>query len=81
MNSQELDTATRLGLAFTIVVFVDWQLSLIKQHQIDAHLTVTGVRFTNPDFALYAQSFGVTHRRARSTQDFNRSLGRRPVEP
>lgn len=74
MNSQELETAHRLGLSFTIVLFNDGQLSLIKQHQLEANLAVTNISFTNPDFALYAQSFGIKHRKVTTSHQFTQAL-------
>ncbi|WP_168119018.1 acetolactate synthase large subunit [Paenibacillus sp. HB172176] len=74
MNSQELETAKRLGLAFTIIVFNDKHLSLIEKHQQDSDLAVTQISFTNPDFALYAQSFGIAHRSARTPEEFSAAL-------
>lgn len=74
MNSQELETAKRLDLAFTVIVFNDRHLSLIEKHQQDSNLAVTQIAFTNPDFELYAQSFGVTHRCARTSEEFSQAL-------
>lgn len=57
MNVQELETAKRLGLKFTCVIFNDLTLSLIEKHQIDADLKPNYIHFTNPDFNLLAKSF------------------------
>jgi len=59
MNSQEIETAKRLGVGFTIVVFNDNNYGLIswKQHR---HTGRTfGTELTNPDFKKYAESFGI----------------------
>ncbi|MFD1673115.1 acetolactate synthase large subunit [Alicyclobacillus fodiniaquatilis] len=74
MNAQELETAKRLGLVFTVVIFNDRCLSLIEKHQQDANLAVTDVTFTNPDFALFAKSFGVDHRVVNSAEQFSVAL-------
>jgi acetolactate synthase-1/2/3 large subunit len=74
MNSQELETAKRLGLDFCVIVFNDERYSLIERKQRDAHLAVTQVSFTNPDFRLYAESFGVTYRRATNAEQFTAQL-------
>ncbi|MCC2686430.1 MAG: alsS [Paenibacillaceae bacterium] len=74
MNSQELETAKRMGLDFTVIVFNDRHYSLIEKHQRDNHLAVTQISFQNPDFALYAQSFGVDHRRVSDVDQFARAL-------
>lgn len=74
MNSQELETAKRMDVAFTVILFNDERLSLIEKHQRDSHLAVTEISFTNPDFALYAQSFGVDHRRVTTATEFETAL-------
>jgi acetolactate synthase I/II/III large subunit len=60
MNSQEIETALRLGLAFVILIWVDdayglisWKMDLEIGRNVD-----TG--FGNPDFVAYAESFGAT---------------------
>lgn len=59
MNSQEIETAKRLGVGYTIIVFNDNNYGLIswKQH---SHTGKTfGTELTNPDFKKYAESFGI----------------------
>jgi acetolactate synthase-1/2/3 large subunit len=58
MNSQEIETALRLGIGLTILVWVDdyyglikWKMDLQLGHDVE-----TG--FSNPDFVKYAESFG-----------------------
>ncbi len=58
MNIQELETAKRLNMDFTAIVFNDRTLSLIEKHQEDAGLKPNYIHFGNPDFALLAKSFG-----------------------
>ena len=60
MNSQEIETALRLGLAFVILIWVDdayglisWKMDLEIGRNVDT-------RFGNPDFVAYAESFGAT---------------------
>ncbi len=60
MNSQELETAKRLGLAFTTIIFNDNDYGLISWKQQMARGQSTGTRLTNPDFKRYAESFGIT---------------------
>ena len=74
MNAQELETAKRLGLGFTVIIFNDRRYSLIEKHQRDSGLAVTQISFTNPDFALFAQSFGAAHRRADNAEAFEAAL-------
>ncbi len=59
MNSQELETAKRLGVAFVVLVFNDNDYGLISWKQQMSHGRSTGTRLTNPDFKAYAESFGI----------------------
>ncbi|OKP67713.1 hypothetical protein A3842_27960 [Paenibacillus sp. P3E] len=74
MNAQELETARRLGLGITIIIFNDQRLSMIEKHQREANLAVTQTIFTNPDFKLFAHSFGAEHRRASNAKEFSQAL-------
>ena len=58
MNSQELETAVRLGLDLIIVVFNDNGLGMIRMKQMADGYGEIGVNFNNPDLAAYANSFG-----------------------
>ena len=60
MNSQELETAQRLGVAFTVLIFNDNDYGLISWKQQMNRGHATGTRLTNPDFKAYAESFGIT---------------------
>jgi acetolactate synthase-1/2/3 large subunit len=60
MNSQEIETALRIGLAMVILIWVDnayglisWKMDLEIGHNVDT-------AFGNPDFVKYAESFGAT---------------------
>jgi acetolactate synthase I/II/III large subunit len=59
MNSQELETAKRLGTGYVNIVFNDNDYGLIswKQHQHRKRSVST--RIGNPDFKKYADSFGI----------------------
>ena len=60
MNSQEIETALRLGLAFVILIWVDGAYGLISWKmdlEIGRNVDTT---FGNPDFVAYAESFGAT---------------------
>lgn len=58
MNSQEIETAMRLGLAMVILVWNDSAYGLIKWHQERRYGRSTQVHFNNPDLVRYAESFG-----------------------
>jgi acetolactate synthase-1/2/3 large subunit len=69
MNSQELETAVRLGLAITVLVLRDGKYGVI-QHHMDSKLgRHFGVDFGNPDFVAYAQSFGMRAHRIERADD------------
>jgi acetolactate synthase-1/2/3 large subunit len=58
MNSQELETAIRLQLDLTILLLRDNGLGMIKWKQAGMGLPDFGLNFGNPDFVLYAESYG-----------------------
>lgn len=60
MNAAEIETATRLGLDYTIVVFNDYDFGLISEKQKEHTGARFGTRLTNPEFTALAESFGIT---------------------
>jgi acetolactate synthase-1/2/3 large subunit len=58
MNSQELETAVRLGTGFVTLVLNDRTYGLIKWKQINRFEREAYTDFGNPDFVKYAESFG-----------------------
>lgn len=59
MNSQELETARRLGVGFTSVIFNDNDYGLVSWKQQLNRGRSVGTRIGNPDFRAYAESFGI----------------------
>jgi acetolactate synthase-1/2/3 large subunit len=59
MNAAELETATRVGCGFTVVVFVDDDYGLISEQQVEHTGESFGTRLTNPDLVAFAESFGI----------------------
>ena len=59
MNSQELETAKRLGVGFTTVVFNDNDYGLISWKQKMSRGRTVYTRIGNPDFKAYSESFGI----------------------
>jgi acetolactate synthase-1/2/3 large subunit len=59
MNSQELETARRIGANVTVVVWRDDGYGLIDWKQQTEFGRPFGVEFGNPDFVAYAESFGL----------------------
>lgn len=58
MNSQEIETAMRLKIAIVILIWNDASYGLIEWKQQNHFGRTTNVRFNNPDFVTYAESFG-----------------------
>jgi acetolactate synthase-1/2/3 large subunit len=76
MNSQELETATRVGANITVVVWRDDGYGLIDWKQRTEFGRPFGVEFGNPDFVDYARSFGMAAFRPTSTADLLPTLMR-----
>ena len=74
MNSQELETAKRIGAVFTCLVFNDNDYGLISWKQRMAAGHATGTRLTNPDFKKYAESFGIKAYQPKSLAELQRDL-------
>lgn len=58
MNSQEIETAMRIGTPFVNLIFTDSKYGLIKWKQDAQFGRESHIDFTNPDFIKYAESFG-----------------------
>lgn len=69
MNSQELETAVRLGLNLVVTILNDNAYGMIRWKQASADLPDWGLEFGNPDFVQYAQSYGATGHRIESADD------------
>jgi acetolactate synthase-1/2/3 large subunit len=76
MNSQELETAKRIGADITVVVWRDDGYGLIDWKQRNEYGRPFGVEFGNPDFVAYAQSFGIAGFRPSSAADLYPTLMR-----
>ncbi len=57
MNSQEMETAVRLGLDLVVIVLRDNGYGMIKWKQMAAGFPSFGLDFGNPDFVEYAKSY------------------------
>jgi acetolactate synthase I/II/III large subunit len=73
MCCMEMMTAVNYGIPLNVVVINNGTLSLIRKNQYQLY----GERyidcdFTNPDFGLLAQSFGVAHYRVETEADLDR---------
>jgi acetolactate synthase-1/2/3 large subunit len=69
MNSQELETAVRIGADVTVIVWRDDGYGLIDWKQRNEFGRPFAVEFGNPDLVRYAESFGVAGFRPESSAD------------
>lgn len=74
MNSQEIETALRLGVAMVILIWNDNSYGLIEWKQMINYGRPSNVRFNNPDFVKYAESFGAKGYRVERTEDLRSIL-------
>ena len=69
MNSQEIETALRIGVAIVVLVWNDSKYGLIKWHQDRRFGRDTQIEFNNPDLVKYAESFGARGYRVASADE------------
>ncbi|SFV84164.1 Acetolactate synthase large subunit [hydrothermal vent metagenome] len=69
MNSQELETATRLKLNLIVLIIVDEGYGMIKWKQAAQALPDFGLDFKNPDFVKYADSYGAIGHRIETSDE------------
>ena len=79
MTGQEVETAVRLGIDLTVVIFNDGGLGMIRlKQQMDDH-AVHGVDFGSPDVTAFAQAFGATGYRVDTAAALDEALQRASV--
>ena len=69
MNSQEVETAVRLGLNLVVTILNDSAYGMIRWKQADMNFEDYGLQFGNPDFVKYAESYGATGHRVSSAEN------------
>ncbi|MFV1992339.1 MAG: acetolactate synthase large subunit [Acidiferrobacterales bacterium] len=69
MNSQEIETAMRLKLSLVILIWSDCAYGLIEWKQKVQFNRSSNIKFNNPDFVTYAESFGAKGYRIEKTAD------------
>ncbi|MFL5022526.1 MAG: acetolactate synthase large subunit [Microvirga sp.] len=69
MNSQELETAVRLGLDLVVLILDDAAYGMIRWKQAVDSFPDFGLTFGNPDFVKYAESYGARGWRVNATED------------
>jgi len=70
MNSQELETAVRLEMNLVVIVLRDDGYGMIRWKQAQMGFEDFGLDYGNPDFVLYAQSYGALGHRVTSASEF-----------
>ncbi|MBD2841322.1 acetolactate synthase large subunit [Erythrobacter rubeus] len=68
MNSQEMETAVRLGLNLTVLILRDDAYGMIRWKQANMGFDDYGLTFGNPDFVKYAESYGAHGHRITSSE-------------
>ena len=68
MNSQEMETAVRLGLDLVVLILRDNAYGMIKWKQANMGFDDFGLDYGNPDFVQYASSYGAHGHRLRSSE-------------
>lgn len=74
MNSQELETAVRLGLDLVVLLVRDDAYGMIKWKQSGDNYHDFGLDFGNPDFVKYAESYGAKGYRVEKADDLSELL-------
>lgn len=74
MNSQELETAKRLGTGFTVVILNDNDYGLISWKQRMSRGRSVFTTISNPDFKSYAESFGIEAARPKTVAELEQRL-------
>ena len=66
MNSQEMETAVRLGLNITVLILNDSSYGMIRWKQANMGFEDFGLTYDNPDFVKYAEAYGASGHRITS---------------
>jgi acetolactate synthase-1/2/3 large subunit len=70
MNSQEIETATRLGLNLVVLIVTDSAFGMIRWKQEGQGLDDFGLEYNNPDFVKYADSYGAKGHKVEDANQF-----------
>ena len=74
MNSQEMETAVRLGLNLTVLILNDNAYGMIRWKQANMGFKDWGLTYNNPDFVAYAESYGANGYRVESSEHLTEVL-------
>jgi len=76
INCQELETAIRYGIPIVVLILNDNAFGFIKWGQKKMHFEDFGLDYGNPDFSLFAESFGAAGFKIREGDDLAEILER-----
>ena len=74
MNSQEMETAVRLGLNITVLILNDNSYGMIRWKQANMGFKDWGLTYGNPDFVKYAEAYGANGYRISSAGNLHETL-------
>ena len=74
MNSQELETAIRLGLNLVVLIIEDHAYGMIRWKQATEQFADFGMSFGNPDFTKYADAYGAKATRVGAASELSTAL-------
>ncbi|MEM9735803.1 MAG: thiamine pyrophosphate-dependent enzyme, partial [Pseudomonadota bacterium] len=74
MNSQELETAVRLGMNLTCLILNDSSYGMIRWKQANMGFVDWGLEYQNPDFVKYVESYGGHGHRIESSAHLTETL-------
>jgi acyl-CoA reductase-like NAD-dependent aldehyde dehydrogenase len=74
MNSQEIETAVRLGLNLVVVILNDSGYGMIKWKQSAMKFASWGLDFANPDFVALAAAYGASGHRVENASELRGKL-------
>ena len=74
MNSQEMETAVRLGLNMTVLILNDNSYGMIRWKQANMGFKDWGLTYGNPDFVKYAEAYGAKGYRIESASHLTETL-------
>lgn len=80
-SAQELETATRLGLGFTHVIFRDNAYDMVAFQEVMKYGRKSGVQLGDFDIRQYAGAFGATGIRVSSMHEFENAFKQSLNEP
>ena len=74
MNSQELETAVRLGVSLVVLILQDNAYGMIRWKQAADGYADFGMTFGNPDFDAYAKAYGIEGSTVKGPDDLPAAL-------